>query len=281
MQWEQRVFSFSLLLFSSLYSNLYQFFSHFWTPLKTSLFFYFFIFALFFPFPEKKNGKPHSHRCPKNPLSRFFFSKKNLSPARFFFLFYFCFPPNLPPPTLCFSCLAPKILVLTLRKPIFLYLPSSSVPNSLLSSRFSSSLSYPTFPSSSRTNFLLKSSPVNHPLSLSLALFFSLRSWPLSCSPPKSSFFSSQKKWRPPTSLHLPSVYPLLQVFPYSNDQPVSILKHHHGKVVVSMATRPSMLGSSRNQPPTLPKMLPVLPGLWHLEKKTTWKRSPKRGSTN
>ena len=99
MQWEQRVFSFSLLLFSSLYSNLYQFFSHFWTPLKTSLFFYFFIFALFFPFPEKKNGKPHSPSCPKNPHSIFFFfQKKIFLPLGFSSFSIFVFPRICPHP---------------------------------------------------------------------------------------------------------------------------------------------------------------------------------------
>ena len=66
---------------------------------------------------------------------------------------------------------------------------------------------------------------------------------------PLNPLFFPPKKWRPPASLHPLFVYPLLQVFTCSSHQPVSILNHHHGKVVVSMATRPSMLGFSRNQP--------------------------------
>ena len=67
--------------------------------------------------------------------------------------------------------------------------------------------------------------------------------------PLKSPPFFPPKKWRPSASLHLLYVYLLLQVFTCSSHQPVSILNHHHGKVVVSMATRPSMLSSSKNQP--------------------------------
>ena len=68
--------------------------------------------------------------------------------------------------------------------------------------------------------------------------------------PPLNPFFFPPKKWRSLANLHLLSVYPLFQVFTCSSHQPVYILNHHHGKVVVSMATRPSMLGSSRNQSP-------------------------------
>ena len=73
---------------------------------------------------------------------------------------------------------------------------------------------------------------------------------------PTSHSSIPKKKPSPPqnenasASLYLLSIYPLLQVFTCSNHQPVSLLNHHHGKVVVSMATRPSMLGSSRNQSP-------------------------------